>query len=381
MVNLESTLGCNLECVMCGSHLTGVTKLRESMDPALLSRVEAELLPGVVDLALTVAGEPFMTPKLDRFVAVAERGGQWLQLNSNATLLKDSGLLRRVLAQSSALRFSVDGATAETYGSIRGEADFDRVIENIAMTVALRGELPAERRPRLAMCMVLMRRNVHELVQMVELAHRLGLDQLEVAHLTVLTEEMEEESLRHHPEECDRWLRAAQARANALAFRVVLPPLMSGEALRPRRPTQARLALQELRRLRGRGLRRVLRRGWHRVGLRLWERRAGGAVPCHFLQSGVFVTINGDVAPCPMPGRPLAGNLHESSFEQIWNGPVLTAMRRGFLSGSPFDCCAHCSQNPNGYDPADPATASPEVDVHALADPERLGAVMADRKN
>ena len=141
---------------MCGSHLTGVTKLRRSMDPALLRRVEEELLPGVVDLALTVAGEPFMTPKLGRFVAVAERGGHWLQLNSNATLLKDSDLLRRVLAQSSALRFSVDGATAETYGSIRGKGDFDRVVENIAMAVALRSELPADRRPRLAMCMVLM---------------------------------------------------------------------------------------------------------------------------------------------------------------------------------------------------------------------------------
>ena len=114
-------------------------------------------------------------------VAVAERGGHWLQLNSNATLLKDSDLLRRVLAQSSALRFSVDGATAETYGSIRGKGDFDRVVENIAMAVALRSELPADRRPRLAMCMVLMRRNVHELVQMVELAHGLGLDQLELA--------------------------------------------------------------------------------------------------------------------------------------------------------------------------------------------------------
>ena len=44
---------------MCGSHLSGVTKLRRSMDAALLERVEAEVMHGVKELSLTVAGEPF----------------------------------------------------------------------------------------------------------------------------------------------------------------------------------------------------------------------------------------------------------------------------------------------------------------------------------
>ncbi len=359
LVNLESTLGCNLECVMCGSHLSGVTKLRRSMSPELVAQVEREVLPGVVDLALTVAGEPFMTPKLASFVALAERGGQRLQLNSNATLLRDSDLLRRILRQSSAVRFSVDGATAETYASIRGQADFDQVVANIAMASRVRAELPPAERPRLALCMVLMRRNVEELPAMVALAHRLGMDQLEVAHLTVLTPDMDAESLRHHPALCDRMLAEAQARADALGLRVVLPPAMQRPPPAPSPATRARLALQELRRLRPRQARRVARRGLHRVRLRLWELRAGGRVPCHFLQGGVFVTINGDVAPCPMPGRPIAGNLHERSFRDIWNGPVLTRMREGFLRGEPERCCAHCSQNPHGYDPADEATARP----------------------
>ena len=111
-LNLESTLGCNLECVMCGSHLSGVTKMRRSMDKELLARVEAQVVDGIDELSLTVAGEPFLTPRLPQFVAVAERNGAELSLNTNATLLKDTGLLRRVMRQSSVLRFSVDGATA-----------------------------------------------------------------------------------------------------------------------------------------------------------------------------------------------------------------------------------------------------------------------------
>ena len=82
-------------------------------------------------------------------------------------------------------------------------------------------------------------------------------------------------------------------------------------------------------------------------------------MPCHFLQNHAFVTIQGEVAPCPMPGRPIAGDLHTASFSEIWNGEVLTAMRRGFIEGAPMDCCAHCSQNPDGYDPTDPDTVTP----------------------
>jgi hypothetical protein len=51
------------------------------------------------------------------------------------------------------------------------------------------------------------------------------------------------------------------------------------------------------------------------------------------------------MTPCCMPGRPVEGNLNPASFGEIWNGPVLTAMREGFIAGSPFDCCAHCTVN------------------------------------
>jgi MoaA/NifB/PqqE/SkfB family radical SAM enzyme len=358
-VNVESTLGCNLACVMCGSHLSGVTKLRRAMGPAMVEKVEREVLPGAEELSLTVAGEPFLTPRLPSFVAVAERTGAALALNTNGTLVKDSPLVRRVLAASSVLRFSVDGATPETYAAIRGNGDLDLVLENIRGVVAARKALPRDQRPRLVMCAVLMRRNLDELVALVELAHGLGLDRLDVAHLTVLVPEMEQESLRHEPERTDEALAAAQSRADALGFRVSLPPLMSGEPNRPSTGAQLRLALGELGNLSLVRARRVGRKVSRKVALARWSRHAGGSVPCDFLQNNVFITIQGEVAPCPMPGRPLVGDLHDQSFADIWNGETLTAMRRGFIEGKPFDCCAHCSQNPHGYDPHDPATVSP----------------------
>ena len=367
-LNLESTLGCNLECVMCGSHLSGVTKLRRSMGSDLLQRVEQEVMPTVEELSLTVAGEPFLTPKLPQFVAVAERTGAELSLNTNATLMKDTQLFRRTMAQASVIRFSMDGATAETYEAIRVRSNFETVVANIRMAVGVRKQLPREQRPRLVMCMVLMKKNLGELVKMVELTHALGLDRLDVAHLTVIVPEMDVESLRHFPLETDAVLTAAQARADQLGFRVNLPPMMAGERVRPNWSATARLTLAEVRAVTRSRMRRLRRNLQRKASMLQWSRQAGGRVPCRFLQDGVFITIQGEVAPCPMPGRPIAGNLNETSFASIWNGPVLTAMRNGFIQGTPFECCAHCSQNPEGYQPGDPETVAPShYDLPGLA--------------
>jgi MoaA/NifB/PqqE/SkfB family radical SAM enzyme len=358
-VNLESTLGCNLSCVMCGSHISGATQARGTMAPELIAQIEVEVLGSAHDLSLTVAGEPFMTPRLGTFVELADRTHTALQMNTNATLIRDSELLNRVLRSASVLKFSVDGATAETYERIRVGAEFSAVMANIALVVRRRAELPVEEQPRLVMCMVLMRSNLHELTAMVDLVSGLGLDGLELAHLTVLDEALDSESLRHQPEEADAAFERARGRADALGLRLMLPPRMDGTSQGPTAGARLKTWLQRAQTIRSPQLRRGLAAIKNRVAIARWERAAGGTVPCRFLRSGTFITVEGDVNPCPMPGRPVAGSLKDSSFSDIWNGEVLSAMRRGFIEGRPLECCAHCSQNPAGYDPADERTARP----------------------
>jgi MoaA/NifB/PqqE/SkfB family radical SAM enzyme len=170
---------------------------------------------------------------------------------------------------------------------------------------------------------------------------------------------MDGQSLRHCPDVANAALDAAQQRASELGFQVVLPPRMDGQSAALPPQIRVRLLLRDLRRTRGALLVRQLRRVSHKARLARWSLQAGGRVPCHFLQGAAFVTISGDVAPCPIPGRPVAGNLHEASFREIWNGPVLTRLRTAFLRGSPEPCCAHCSQNPARHDPTDADTARP----------------------
>ena len=358
-VNLESTLGCNLECVMCGPYLSGVTKKRRVMDPSLVDRVERQVLPGARDLALTVAGEPFMTPKLRQFVELAERTGVSLQLNTNATLIKPGELLERLVRAASLITFSVDAADPEVYAGIRVKAELATVVANIRTVVALREALPAAERPVLAMACVWMQPNADQLPGLLELVAELGLDRLDVAHMTAFTPENEARSLRHVPERADALSAEAVRCADRLGVRVHLPPRFDGQPHAHRRRAKARLALRELRRIDRTRVRRLVREGRHRLAVRRWQRAAGGELACPFLRGKVMVSIGGDVAPCPMPGRPVAGNLLEQDFDAIWNGEVLRSMREGLVAGRPHACCRHCSQNPERYDPSDPATVRP----------------------
>ena len=185
------------------------------------------------DSSLTVAGEPFLTPKIARFVELAENSQSALQLNTNATLIKDSDLVRRILRQASVLKISMDGL-GDVYESIRVGASFETVRENVALLVRLRSELPRDQRPRLAICMVLMRRNLHQLTEMVDFAHDIGVDRLEVAHLTAFNDEMDAESCRNAPEETDAALSDARAHADRLGFRTHLPPCLLYTSPSPR---------------------------------------------------------------------------------------------------------------------------------------------------
>jgi len=340
---------------MCGSFLSGVTKNRDVMSDELIDKIEDELLVHAHDVSLTVAGEPFLTPKISRFVEMAEQTDTALQLNTNATLIKDSKLVERILKQASVLKISMDGL-GEIYESIRVGAEFEKVKANIELLVEIRSRLPRDERPRLAICMVLMKRNMHQLVEMVDFAHNIGVDRLEVAHLTAFNDEMDSESMRHSPDEADEWIRKARQRADEKHFRVHLPPLMSGEHLNPALGAKIRLAAKEITEIGPTRIQRLARSIGTKAKERWWSQQAGGKLGCDFLQNGVFVTLEGDVAPCPMPGRPIVGNLLQTPFEEIWNGPILTKMRQGLLNNEPMECCAHCSQNLARFVPSDAKT-------------------------
>ena len=360
-VNVETSLLCNLSCVMCAPHLTGSTKKRDTVSNTLLERIETQVLSDAAFVALTVAGEPFADKSWPRYLALAERTGTRLVVHCNGTLVPRDQDLQRLLPHTQVLEFSVDAVEPETFSAIRGQDALGRILANIRRVVAVRDSLPRRHRPRLGVTMVLMQQNIEQLPRMVDLAADLGLDSVGAVHLTVFADHLDGESLRHSPERSDAAFALARRRAQARGVSLNLPPDMDGRVHSQHgwlRHVEHSLGMVS--RLSRRWAGRAWRVVKNRALMARWEHQAGGRVGCNYLMHRAYVSVGGDVTPCCMPGRPVAGNLLEQSFEEIWNGPVYSAMRRGMITGQPFDCCAHCSVNrEEGYQPTDERTARP----------------------
>jgi len=360
-VNLETSLRCNLACVMCAPHRTGSTQKKDTLDDQLLARIERDVLGTAAYVALTVAGEPFVDRTWPRYVDLAERTGTGLVIHCNGTVLPRGDDLLRLLRHTRVIEFSIDGARPETFAKIRGRDLLPAILDNIRRAVAARATLPRRHRPRLGITQVLMRDTIDELPMLVDLAADLGVDSLGAVHLTVFEDALDAQSLRHTPARSDAAFAEARRRARARGLLLNLPPDMDGSLHdTPALTDHLRHGLHTLARM-GRGwATRMVRVVRNRREMRTWERAVGGKVGCNYLMHRAYVSVGGDVTPCCMPGRPVVGNLHDSDFQAIWNGPVYTAMRRGMLEGRPFDCCAHCSVNRReGYQPSDEATVRP----------------------
>lgn len=82
---------------------------------------------------------------------------------------------------------------------------------------------------------------------------------------------------------------------------------------------------------------------------------------CHYPWTWMMVTADGAVKPCCFaPGQ--LGNLHDSSVEEIWNGPVVVELR-GFIKADrihPTCANAPCKfvQNSQARNPDAPTDGS-----------------------
>ena len=130
----------------------------------------------------TGGGEPLIQPKLAEWIADAKSAGCETGFLSNGLLLTENKLKTILEAGVDWICISMDGATAEMYNKIRVGSDFDRVSENVARIAKLReGNVP-----KIMINFVLMNINVHQVEEIVHLAVRLGVDQVNFKQCDVI---------------------------------------------------------------------------------------------------------------------------------------------------------------------------------------------------
>jgi radical SAM protein with 4Fe4S-binding SPASM domain len=320
-VQLEPVGQCNLRCQMCSIQFR-----RDGppygppafMDFEAFTRMIDQFV-NVEELHLQGLGEPMMHPRFFDMVTYATAKGLRVSTNSNLTLLNERRAERSVTSGLDCLHVSIDGASAETYERIRVRAHYERVVGNLERLLAVRRRFGSAH-PRLHLVMVVMRQNLHELPELVRLAHCWSVEEMFVQHLChdfgesslpaqyqPMREFVQAQTLlEEEPERVEYYFAEARSIAQELDVRLRLP----------------------------------------RTRPRLHAPGTPGLLRCNWPWKGAYISYQGYAMPCCMvstPDRINFGNMAEQGVEEVWNDKTYQAFREQLASDEPPEVCRSCA--------------------------------------
>jgi len=163
-IDLETASACNLRCTMCPHGYSDYKMTKGVLDFDLAVKIIKECsVIGVSSLKLSGRGEALLHPNLIDMVELAKSNGILdVMFNTNALLLSEEKTRYLIEAGIDLIIISVDGATKETYESIRIGSNYEKVVNNIDYLIRYRNE-NKKQKPLIRLQFVKMKENLHEL--------------------------------------------------------------------------------------------------------------------------------------------------------------------------------------------------------------------------
>jgi MoaA/NifB/PqqE/SkfB family radical SAM enzyme len=182
LLQVEAAFACNLRCVMCPWREMAKTATDKGIMTQEIWQSIRPYLSQAQSIDFTGGGEPLLQPRLAQWMAEATAAGCETGFLSNGLLLNEEKLEKILGAGINWICISMDGATTEVYNRIRVGSNFERVCQNVANIARLR----KNNLPKTMINFVLMNMNVHQMEEIVRLAGRLGVDQVNFKQCDVI---------------------------------------------------------------------------------------------------------------------------------------------------------------------------------------------------
>jgi hypothetical protein len=333
---IESTDRCNTRCLHCGHyhHTFGA-----DMPEPLATKALDALIDGLDLVIAQGVGEPLLAKSFHSILATCEKRDVNVAFTTNAILLRDEALVRRLVRGRVGICVSIDGARPETFGFVRPLLSWERLLEALALVRRCAEEAGPDCRSSLSFLCVAMKDTIGDLSDLVRMAAEYGAKGI---HVQALSGDNGLEKLRGQPPHGapDVVVPAcleAMAVAHELGIWLGLPPSFlsmirdhansTGELSSSARHAAAELLAQE--------------------EPAPEESRMGpktGIRPCLQPWEWTFVAASGIVRACCMGGATL-GDLNTQEWDEIWNGPLYRSFRRTIHSWNPPQICRTCMQN------------------------------------
>ena len=308
-LNIEVTTSCNIKCFMCRGINNYVQE--NNMSNFLTAEDFITVLNGT-DLnrlkLINLAGnaESLLNPDIVPILNICRENKIVVELITNGTLLSPQ-ISKLLLGSCSEIHISFGGSTKQTFEAIRQGADFELVCGNIRTLSELK-ESTSNQYPHIWLNPILMKRNIHELPDIIKLAQELGCQGVACSHLIVNSPELIEESLYFHKAECNKFLLEAEVLAKEHTIKLIIPKYFSDES-----------SFDE---------------GSNRNN-EAWKN-------CRFLWNHAILGVEG-IEPCgSFKNMDFDGNIIRNRFMDIWNNDWYANMRYNLLTGNPPDICKMC---------------------------------------
>jgi MoaA/NifB/PqqE/SkfB family radical SAM enzyme len=182
---------CNLRCPLCPTGRGTLARPRGRMTVPLLKRIVDEIAPYAYRVELYNWGEPMLHPEIFDMIEYASQRRVAVGLSSNLNRLDAAMAHRLVESGLSQLVLSIDGATQETYSAYRRLGQLDRVLENLKLLLETKHSLGSHT-PFVIWRMLVGKHNEHEIEDVRDLAHTMGVDVFTTGVLFVDTRKRQE---------------------------------------------------------------------------------------------------------------------------------------------------------------------------------------------
>ena len=288
-IAMEPTTSCNLRCPECPSGLRSFTRPTGAMFPDFFKKTIDQVSKDVFYLICYFQGEPYLNPEFLNLVRYAADKGLYTATSTNGHYLNDEMARKTVESGLDRLIISLDGTTQEVYEQYRKGGQLEKVLAGARNMVYWKKKLKS-RTPFIFFQFLVVRPNEHQIEAVKKLAREIGVDQVRFKTAQIYDYEQDPHQL--------------------------IPTL--SQYSRYARDQQGRRTLKN----------KLVNHCW-----RLWH--------------APVITWDGWMVPCcfDKDAEHRMGNLHQSSFQDIWTNPSYQNFRTQVRTGrDQIPICSNCSE-------------------------------------
>jgi radical SAM protein with 4Fe4S-binding SPASM domain len=297
LINIETTQRCNLKCRMCGRVDKSAADYRHTdMDMDVFMKA-TPLMQGVKSIWLSGFGEPLLHKNLAEMVAISKKFGPSAKVGftTNAMLLTEDKSRELIDAGLDQMQVSVDGSTK--WGHVGGGANLQKVIANLKRLNELKAEKGVSN-PEILFAFVAMKDNMHELLEVLDVAATLKVKFFTLQPLRPSTEEIRKQNIYRNLEYAKKYVEAAREKAKSLGI-IFEAQFMDFDMSSQRRD-------------------------------------------CSFPKWFISIAYDGSVYMC-CAGMPAWQNVKETAIGDIWNSEIYLKLRQSIDTGDLPVKCRSCS--------------------------------------